>query len=824
MCAGGCESCKDFFDSGDDPISRFGVGNGVGDACGVDGNCRTGLLCVDATCQPSHASAAGATCQLTGECVDGLYCDPTRHCSTAGMSQDGGDCESTGDCTAGLVCVVEGFFPRCRASGTGDLGDTCTSAVDCLAGLSCETTTGAGLCTSPQPLPGGDGGTGTPPPPAIPFWPGETCTEDTGAPRAYFDVPRPGVQQDFYRLPYPNDVRRTASGLDLSGHPSPGTILPIDVIGRYVDASEEDLRGFALNPVIYFRFSHGYDWGTVGGNIRIVDITEGSPTYGNETGLAWFTTSGMITKYICPNWLAMRTGHGSPLRPGTTYAAIVNTGLHPPMEIGPSFARSPDLTALLGASAPSDSALADAYTKYAPLRAWLTSSMTSPDSILNVAVFTTQEPEPIIPALRTAIRDGAAPAVSDLTVCDGTATSPCDDGTEQRRCGPMNPAYVEIHGRISLPIFQQGTAPYEEPADGGGIMLDGRGQPVVQRNEDVCFALTVPRGVAPPPEGFPLLVVGHGTGGSFTTAVGRIAEVAVNGDATTPMVNAATLAIDLPQHGSRRGMSTRSPDVLFFNFANPRAARDNITQGAADLMSLAYFAEGYAVDAATSPSGQAISFDETRLVMLAHSQGATHASLMLSYEPAYSSAVLSGNGGDLTVSLLNKTEPVNIAGLLPLALLDPAGCEDGMCNLVAGDFHPALALFQQFFERVDPVNFGRHLWREPPMGWTGAHVFATYGTDDHYSVEETLQSYARASSMTLVNPEVVDFGLNSVDGPLSANVTVNMTMRTVGMRQYLTEAGRDGHFVAFEHPQGRQDVERFLAQALSGMVPQIGGP
>src|SRR5689334_15986651 len=112
-------------------------------------------------------------------------------------------------------------------------------------------------------------------PPSVPFWAGETCTEDMGAPTAYFSVPRTGVQQDFYRLPYPNDVRRTATGLDLSTHPSPGTVLPVDIIGRYLDASEEDLDGFATNPVVYFRFSHPYDWDTVGDNIRIVDITPG---------------------------------------------------------------------------------------------------------------------------------------------------------------------------------------------------------------------------------------------------------------------------------------------------------------------------------------------------------------------------------------------------------------------------------------------------------------------------------------------------------------------------------------------------------------------
>ena len=46
------------------------------------------------------------------------------------------------------------------------------------------------------------------------------------------------------------------------------------------------------------------------------------------------------------------------------------------------------------------------------------------------------------------------------------------------------------------------------------------------------------------------------------------------------------VAIDLPQHGERRGDSTDEPEGLFYNFLNPRAARDNVLQGSADLMAV----------------------------------------------------------------------------------------------------------------------------------------------------------------------------------------------------------------------------------------------
>jgi hypothetical protein len=798
----------------------------VGEECLRVGDCRRGLICdLDmGICQPSGMLGENAACELTGDCMDSLYCNELRVCAPAGSAPEGSDCDSTAECERGLICVVEGFGGRCREAGTGDLDATCETDIDCIAGLSCIGRTGGmSVCESAPPVEPVDGG--VTPPPIPPYWAGEECDTagEEGANEALFRVPRDGTDFDFYSLPYPNDIRRTASGLDLTGHPSPGTALPIDIIDRYLRASEEDLDGFGVNPVILFRFSDGYDWASMDGNFLVVDVTPGSPTYGELVNVAWFYSTGPVSKYICPNWFALRTGAGRPLRPGTTYAAIVRTGVLTDGDSPQVMTRSGDLDAVLGPTMPSDAALASAWDDYTPLRDWLADPMNTevPESeVLNATVFTTSDPERVVSRLRDVIRARPTPTVTDLTLCDGTATSPCDDGTMQRSCGSVDPAFHEIHGRIELPIFQQGTAPYEEPEDGGGIEVDGDGAPVLARTESVCFALTVPT-TAPPAEGFPLLIVGHGTGGSFTGAAHNgVAAAVANGDHGGTAVNAATLAIDLPQHGERRGGSTRSPDRLFFNFANPRAARDNITQGSADLFSLVYFAEGYALDAATSPTGEAISFDPARITMYMHSQGATHASLMLPFEPSVSAIVLSGNGGDLTQSLLNKTEPVDIAGVLPFALLDISA--DG--TLPTGTFHPALALFQAYFDQVDPVNFGRRLVAEPIEGAPGRHVFMTYGLGDSFSPEPTLKAYSLAARLRLVRPLLGDsWGLAEEDPPVMGNITVEMTPYTMGLRQYdPSGAGVDGHFVALQTPEGLADVSAFLLGALAGDVPTLG--
>lgn len=821
LCSIACGGCA-FFDSGDPPPGGDGRG-GVGDACMDRTYCRPALTCTAGTCQPTGTGTLGTACALSGDCAMGLYCSTARTCAMAGTAVAGARCTGTADCASGLVCVVEGFAGHCASAGGGDLGDMCMRPEQCLAGLSCVEQFGSYSCQSPPAATLTDGG--VPPPPPIPgFWMGETCTVDMGPARAYFDVPRAGAADaDFYRLPFPNDIRKTATGLDLSRHPHPGTALSVDIVDRYLRASETDLKGFSTNPTVFFRFSTPYNWSSVDSAVRIVDITPTSPSFGNTTSLAWLTTAGPISRYICPNWLAMRPPHGAPLRPHTTYAAIVGRALVP--DGGGTYERSPDLDAMLGASAPTDATLAAAYAAYAPLRSWLTSSMTDPSTILDVAVFTTQDPEEMMPKLREAVRAAPMPVLSDVTVCDGSRPSPCDDGTPERACSPRNAAFVEIHGHVALPIFQQGTPPYERPEDGGAIMTDASGRPVVARTEQVCFAMTVPRDVAPPTDGFPVVLFAHGTGGSFTNAVRNgVAEALSMGDAGGMPVRAATFAIDMPEHGSRRGTSTRGPDELFYNFLNPRAARDNIMQGSADLMASVRLLEAYTADMASSPTGMPIDFDGARIVLFSHSQGSTHASLMLPYEPGVHAAILSGNGGDLTESLLHKTQPIDIAAAVPYALLDGYIDDAGRPRLSVGDFHPVLSIFQGYFDRVDPVNYARRLQLEPIMGDPGRHVFMTYGIGDTYSTPETMGAYANAAGIAIIGPVIERWDMPGIMAPVSGNVTIGMNTLTLGLRQYMPNPGDDGHFVAFQTDMGRADTRRFALYSLSGQIPPIGGP
>lgn len=812
-------------------LSSAAFAEGLHGSCTRDAECKAGLYCIKRVCEAKGDTATGKKCRLTAECGDADYCGNQRLCKPAGIFERGDKCQTTGNCMHGLVCEAVDLSQlgtvslnglaeatgSCTQGGKREQGERCTLVSDCLAGLSCADVGKTGkrcidpAATDAEPL-------------ALPaLWTGQACAEVKASDPAvgYFEVPRSGKKPaEFYTLPFPNDVRRKGDHIDLSSHPFPPASFNLPYVQRAAEVADADLDGFSTNPVVFFRFSHPYDFATVACDdagpcaVRIVDITKTSPDYGNKASIEWKTTKGPLSNYICPHWLALRRPVGTPLRPHTTYAAIITKDIR--SESG-DYARAPDFETMLAGGAPSDAELKAAYDAYAPLRAFITDKAENADNILNAAVFTTQDPEALLPKLRQQIQADSVPTLSSLTLCNSASTkSPCEDGSGRGKCHAPSSEFIELHGRIKLPIFQQGTPPYLTPSDGGGIQLSSSGAPIIQDHRDVCVAISVPAAAAPA-TGYPVLVFAHGTGGSFAEQLSTTGFAQV---AATASVPAALVAIDLPEHGDRRGASTDSPENLFYNFLNPRAARDNVLQGAADLMSVVRWVKQGGLAASESPNGKAVPFDAAHIALMGHSQGATHSALMASYEPDLQGVVLSGNGGHISTSLMTKTNPLDIAAVLPVALLD----QDNRWKLAGGGYNPGLAILQAVFDRADPINYAHRLRRDPTAeAPNGQHAFVTYGLDDTFAPEDTQAAYARAGRLVVVAPVLKDLRLAKVDPPLTENETIGGTPRTVALRQYAPKNGTDGHFVAIEQGQdGRADVERFLDQLLSGKPPMIG--
>jgi hypothetical protein len=440
-----------------------------------------------------------------------------------------------------------------------------------------------------------------------------------------------------------------------------------------------------------------------------------------------------------------------------------------------------------------------------------------PSTILDAAVFTVGDPKLAAKKLRASVRAAAAPTVGAWVKCGSGTPSPCPQADGDRACGAADPDFDELHTLVELPIFQQGNEPYLTPVDGGAMSVpaDATTPIAAVKTEKVCLAMTVPKGT-PPANGWPIAIYAHGTGGSFRShasdgAGKSLAKIDLGGG---NVVQFATIGIDQVSHGTRRGTSTASPNDLFFNFANPAAARYNALQGAADQHTLVRLAESLG---SVDDGGTMVKLDGSKPVFWGHSQGATEGALFLAYDSSIAGAILSGEGAGLVDSLTTKTSPVDIKDLLWIAL------EESDPNAV-DVYHPVLSLLQNWSDPSDPIHYAT-LTYVPDLGGATFHrnLFMPFGVGDTYATPQTQLNFAYAANMPLIAP-AIDLKLQTV---MSVNGNVPASMgagpASVAFRQY-SPSGYDGHFVVYKNPQANGDAMKVLARSARGEVPTIPEP
>ncbi len=823
----GCESllpctesngCRLTFPTEPD-LDNLVAGVGVEQDCSVE-DCRAGLQCVDDRCEVAGTQTEGEQCVIGPECTAGLSCslgpcplefvDFCPVCLQDGTGQSGASCESDLDCESGLKCDINGFFAQCVEAGTSDLGQACNVQADCFQGLFCN----QGECSTQPPL-----------------FDGVECEDpDEENVVAYFSVPgADGTRDDidYFQFPFPNDFRLGPDGRpDLGDFPTPGPgLLGIDIVQAYVEAIETHARGWSTNPTAIFRFSGPFDLdsfqietdGFRGIEIIDVDMLPADPEDGVRHHSTHYTVAGR-SNYVCHNWLAVRSPRNT-LVPGHRYVIMLRGGT---TRDGDPIGRPAQFEAMLADSPPSgDEALEKAYEAYEPLRELIefydgSSYELDPDTITVATVMTTGDVPDEMRQLAQAVLAEDPSEASEWVKCGAGVDSPCAqaDEDEGRACGVGSSDYDEYQALLEIPIFQEGEAPYLN--EGGAI------QSSVQRRERICMSLSIPT-ASRPDAGWPLVIYGHGTGGSFRshlteTVAGRLAAEGT-----------ASLGFDQVQHGPRRGEgegADQDPDNLFFNFTNPDAAQGNPLQGAADVLSVLRFARQGAIATAQETGADAIEFDPRKIALYGHSQGSTHSSIALPFS-GLSGGVLSGNGGGLVEALLNKTNPVNIAGAIPYVVQD---VDPSTGQLRMGDKHPVLSLLQHYVDPADPVNFAGLLVERPEAGEDIKSVFQTFGLDDTYSPPATLARYVYAAGrMALapapsgVDPEGDNaLNLGESSDPVSANVTQESETATLVCRQYAPVT--DGHFVADQVSEANDDVIAFLQDLIAGQNPTVPAP
>ncbi len=627
----------------------------------------------------------------------------------------------------------------------------------------------------------------------------DDSTASAGGTQILFDVDALDGSAGFFDFPWPSDLRLREDGrIDLTGFPLPaGPPSLREFIAAYLGRIADHTFGFGTNHGAFFRASGALDPATLpfgaaaslarDASVFLMDIDPRSPSRGERLPVV-VSYQFDATIYEPTNLLAVSPLLGFPLRPGMRYAFVVTRGVKD--AAGRSLAAAPDLARVRDGRAGGDPRLERLVDLYRPLWETLESSDgPAPRDVAAATVFTTRD---VV---------GEMFRIRDWIHANVAVEPPTELAFEKE-----TPDFYEFVGRYASPNFQTGTPPYL--TSGGEILFDGDGNPIVQRTESLRFSLTVPKG-APPVGGWPVVVYAHGTGGDYESLVRREAiDFAANG--------LAAIGIDQPIHGERvPGGDDWS--FFFFNYLNPVAARDNLRQSAADNVQQMRFVRELEVPAALHPEGFATRFDASRVMFMGHSQGGTEGPLFVGAEDQIGCAVMSGSGGGLRLTLLQKTLPVPVVFLVE-ALAGALGTQE--LDL----FHPLAQLLQLFIEEGDPLNYAPYYARYS----RGAphSVFISEGLLDFQVPYTTIGAHALAAGAPIVGRvwkpiDGMDIaGLEPLTLPVHDNAFgADGTRVTLGLVQY----PRDGHYALFDNPEGSYQYGHFLGSCAAG-EPAIPAP
>lgn len=612
-----------------------------------------------------------------------------------------------------------------------------------------------------------------------------SCTEEKGiGPQGKFN---PFYQDDFYSFPFPNDFRRKENGMiDMAGYPIPEDI---SLIGSYSAYTERVLNGFGTNSPVYFTFTAPIDTTTLPGSpaesivdsstIFIINIDKNCREYGIRVPLIWDFQSE-DNQYIKKNTLMVSPLWGFPLEGGCKYAVLGTTYIKDPD--GRNLSQNALFNKVLNQIETTDEVLIGLKKVYKTLVDFLKSEKTiSIDEIAFATLFTTQNPVDELIRIRDYFKTNYEPQPVDINYIPSGNTSD----------------YYYFEGHYTSPNLQYGEPPYLY--EGGNFVFDEYGNPVIQREELLRFALTVPKNIPMPPSGYPIVMYAHGTGGDYKSFV---RDKTANNLTSRGL---AVIGIDQPIHGPRAPEGT-NVEIASFNFFNPDAGRANFRQSVVDSLILTKFIiKGKLLIPYTiSPTSNTIYFNPDRLMFMGHSHGGLTGAMFISLTDDVKSAVLSGAGGGLSLTILQREDPDlnslfrSILGIAPGEKLNT--------------FHPGIGIAQMLVEVTDPINYAPYYFKKL-LTFKSRNILMTEGMLDPYTPPSTAEAMASAGGIPLIAPVAhypESYGiLNSIPllPPVAENVTAETGERfTSGLLQF----PEDGHYAVFNNPVAKEKYGYFL--------------
>ncbi len=608
-----------------------------------------------------------------------------------------------------------------------------------------------------------------------------------------FSLPRDNFPA-WLSAPWPSDVFRQPDEqgvprLSLRSFPNPGEVTLLE---DYL-ALFQELTAYAKSQTIYFQVPAGIDQGSLpqtpgdsvgpGATMFMVELSDPSV----RVPIEWQVFAG-DGGFFVDDTVAVTPLLGAV--PQGSVALVVTTAARG--SSGTALAASDDLTQLMNGTHPEARVKVDA-ARYRNLLAAL--ALRPEDVALIQFVDTVDRAPPLLAAAR-ALRD-APPPRTEVLYRD-----------EEVNFDEYN-VYV---GEVDLEQYLRGAPPYDS-FDGttGRVEIDDDGRFVPQFVETVEFVLTVPKGAAPD-GGWPIAVMGHGTGGWARSGLGN---APYSESHQLARAGWATIMTSEPVHRTREGWREGQEELLTFNFLNPPAGGNIWRQSVLEKVQLVSAVQNLAVSIWLD--GGPAFFDTSRIGYFGHSQGGIVGAMLAAVEPRLTGVYLSGAGGGFAPSLAEKTEPVNLPAIIRTLLGLP---EEASLDR----FHPVFSLFQIWVDPADPINYG-DMWRTGASGHA-PHLVATSGLLDDFTPKRNHAGMAAAYGLSLVEPVSERFAVvDLVHVPpagdrAQANRTIHGAPTTAAMMQYPNE----GHFAVFRDANAQESLRLFFETLTDGAPVAVTRP
>ena len=217
---------------------------------------------------------------------------------------------------------------------------------------------------------------------------------------------------------------------------------------------------------------------------------------------------------------------------------------------------------------------------------------------------------------------------------------------------------------------------------------------------------------------------------------------------------------------------------------------------------------------------------------MATSQGGLNGPLYLAADNSSLGGVLSGSGSIISITLLEKTKPVDITLLVSSILLQLNDETKEELN----ELHPMISLAQTIVDPVDPIHYVRHIILEPRTGFKPKSIYQTEGveadgTGDHYTPPHAIEVQSVATGLPRQAPGIHTIDEDQWGGPGTVTVPASGLSGNLAngqasgiLAQWPASQASDGHFVVFDIPAAKEQAAGFCENLGENPVGKIPAP